>query len=197
MVRTQDLLLVGQQRGEQAQRPGRMPALTGQGRNVMRGDQGVEVVRASRAEAICGGSVVSVLSGRGVAGAGTCRPPCPAPPQHVRPVSPDERDWLISLLHSRDEGASMWRPVTAHALATVLHDDPAAWDKARDDGLEILDKNSHDAFGGCSPPARSARGPGGRRDTGLMLILEQPNAPASRIAVHGPLDARTAPKLMW
>ena len=41
----------------------------------------------------------------------------------------------------------MWRPVTAHALATVLRDDPAAWEKARDDSLEILDKNNRDAFG--------------------------------------------------
>ena len=72
-------------------------------------------------------------------------PVCPIP--DAQPVSPDERNWLISLLHSRDEGASMWRPVTAHALATVLRDDPAAWEKARDDGLEILDKDNRDAFG--------------------------------------------------
>lgn len=41
----------------------------------------------------------------------------------------------------------MWRPLSAHALATVLRDDPAAWEKARDDSLEILDKSNRDAFG--------------------------------------------------
>ena len=90
-------------------------------------------------------------------------PDCPVP--DAQPVSPDERNWLISLLHSRDEGASMWRPVTAHALATVLRDDPAAWEKARDDGLEILGKDNRDAFG----------------DRGLawaVLLLRRPEDPA-------------------
>lgn len=67
-------------------------------------------------------------------------------PEHplpgAQPVSQDERDWLISLLHSRDEYASLWRPVTAHALASILRDDSAAWEKARDDGLKILDKKN-------------------------------------------------------
>ena len=62
-------------------------------------------------------------------------------------MSEDERNWLVSLLHSHDEHDSMWRPLTAHALATVLRDDPAAWEKARDDSLEILGKNNRDAFG--------------------------------------------------
>ena len=65
----------------------------------------------------------------------------------AQPVSEDERSWLASLLRSHDEHASMWRPLSAHALATVLRDDPAAWEKARDDSLEILDKNNRDAFG--------------------------------------------------
>lgn len=41
----------------------------------------------------------------------------------------------------------MWRPVTAHTLATVLRDDPAGGERSRDDGLEILDKSNRDAFG--------------------------------------------------
>ncbi len=72
-------------------------------------------------------------------------PECPLPA--AQPVSEDERSWLISLLHSHDEHASMWRPLSAHALAIVLRDDPAAWEKARDDSIEILDKNNRDTFG--------------------------------------------------
>ena len=66
-------------------------------------------------------------------------PDCALP--GAQPVSQDERNWLASLLHSHDEYDSMWRPLTAHALAAVLRDDPVAWGKARDDGLKILDKN--------------------------------------------------------
>ncbi len=72
-------------------------------------------------------------------------PECPQP--GAQPVSEDERSWLVSLLGSHDEHASMWRPISAPALAIVLRDDPAAWEKARDDSLEILDKNNRDAFG--------------------------------------------------
>ena len=65
----------------------------------------------------------------------------------AQPVSQEERSWLASLLRSHDEQSSMWRSLSAHALAIVLRDDPAAWEKARDDSLEILDKNNRDAFG--------------------------------------------------
>ena len=88
------------------------------------------------------GAVLGVLR-RALTTAGA--PVCPVP--DAQPVSPDERSWLTSLIHCRDEGASMWRPVTAHALATVLREDPVAWEKARDDGLGILDKDNRDAFG--------------------------------------------------
>ena len=88
------------------------------------------------------GAVLGVLR-RALTTAGA--PECPLP--GAQPVSEDERSWLVSLLRSHDEHASMWRPLSAHALATVLRDDPAAWEKARDDGLEILDKNNRDTFG--------------------------------------------------
>jgi hypothetical protein len=87
------------------------------------------------------GAVLGVLR-RALTTAGA--PECPVP--GAQPVSQDERNWLISLLHSRDEHDSMWRLVTAHALATVLRDDPVAWQKARDESLEILDKQ-HDTLG--------------------------------------------------
>ena len=88
------------------------------------------------------GAVLGVLR-RALTTAGA--PECPLP--GAQPVSEDERSWLVSLLRSHDEHDSMWRPLAAHALATVLRDDPAAWEKARDDGLEILDKDNRDAFG--------------------------------------------------
>jgi len=68
------------------------------------------------------GSVLGVLR-RALTTAGA--PECPLPGAH--PVSEDERSWLVSLLHSHDEHDSIWRPLTAHALATVLRDDLAAW----------------------------------------------------------------------
>ena len=88
------------------------------------------------------GAVLGVLR-RALTGAGAPEWPLPG----AQPVSEDERNWLVSLLHSHDEHDSMWRPLAAHALAAVLRDDPAAWEKARDDSLEILDKNNRDAFG--------------------------------------------------
>lgn len=72
-------------------------------------------------------------------------PECPLP--GAQPVSEDERSWLVSLLHSHDEHTSMWRPLSAHVLASILRDDPAAWDKARDDSLKILDKDNRGPLG--------------------------------------------------
>jgi hypothetical protein len=90
-------------------------------------------------------------------------------PAGVPPMAESEREWLISQLHTREATGNLWRPLLAHTLSAAVRDDTAAWEKTRDDGLEIIGKAS--------------RVMGDRALTWAVLMLCRPEDPAVLAAV--------------
>ena len=106
------------------------------------------------------GAVLGVLR-RALIAPDAAEEPLPGAPA----VSEGEREWLVRQLHARDNNTgNLWRPLVAHTLAAAVRDQPAAWEKARDDSLTILDKEHHAT--------------GDRALAWALLLLGRPEDPA-------------------
>ena len=70
----------------------------------------------------------------------------PQPSIEVPPITPEERDWLVSQLDSDDTSGNLWLPLLTHTLLAALTDTGQPREAVLDTCLEILDKDS-DRYG--------------------------------------------------
>jgi NACHT domain len=107
------------------------------------GDRDIrELVSWARRQEVLPVRVVALGAVLGVLRRTVTTPDAPAEPlTGVAALSEPERAWLISQLHTNDASGDLWHPFLTHAVLGVARDQPATWERVRDDSLSILDKD--------------------------------------------------------